>query len=110
MTTDTNVKNIIWEGSSGNRYKYWIYPIDTSFKSVPGNYIFAKETRPGTHTPIYAGETSDLSERFDNHHKMLCIKRNGATHIHVHKSDISASTRRAEEADIIRKWNPTCNG
>ena len=37
------------------------------------NYLFARKTEKGTFTPIYAGETGDISERFDNHHKMPCI-------------------------------------
>jgi len=38
---------IVWSGLSGKKYKYWIYPIDTSFKEEPGNYIFTRETRHG---------------------------------------------------------------
>ena len=108
MTT-TQTQTIQWPGQSGSEYKYWIYPIGTGFKEVPGNYIFAKETRPNTWTPIYIGETGDLSERFDNHHKMPCIKRQGATHIHVHTSSANAAVRRTEETDLIIKWDPPCN-
>lgn len=100
---------ILWEGKSGKKYKYWIYPIGQEFNAVPGNYIFAKQPKPNEWTPIYIGETSDLSERFDNHHAMACIKRNGATHIHVHRNDGGEKARRAEEADLISKWDPPCN-
>jgi hypothetical protein len=101
---------IVWDGVSGREYTYSIYRIGTQFKAVPGNYIFARETSPRVFAPIYVGETSDLSERFDNHHKMPCIYRNGATHIHVHTSYGGAEARRAEEQDIRWKWNPPCNG
>ena len=101
---------ILWEGKSGKTYKYWIYPFGQTFSVAPGNYIFAKQTGPNPWIPIYIGETSDLSERFDNHHAMPCIKRNGATHIHVHRNDDGEKVRRAEEADLIAKWNPACNG
>ena len=110
MSTTTAAKTIIWKGQSGEEYRYSIYPIGTDFKGVPGNYIFARETEPGRHRPIYVGETSDLSERFDNHHKMPCIRRSQATHIHVHQNDGGPAARRREEADLIAKWNPTCNG
>jgi hypothetical protein len=103
-------RTIHWPGYSGQKYLYYIYPIGEDFGEMPGNYIFAKETKPGHHTPIYAGETGDLSERFDNHHKMHCILRNGATHIHVHASSEDEEVRCAEEADIIAKWGPGCNG
>lgn len=101
---------IDWEGISGKKYSYGIYPIGTTFKKVPGNYVFAKETKQNTFLPIYIGETEDLSERFDNHHKMPCIKRNGATHITVHVGESSTTVRRAEEKDLIDKYNPACNG
>ena len=102
--------SIEWEGKSSTKHTYWIYPIGQEFSAVPGNYIFAKETEPNTWAPIYIGETSDLSERFDNHHAMACIKRNGATHIHVHRNNGGEKARKAEEADLIAKWNPPCNG
>ena len=109
MTT-TQVKEINWTGKSGLTYKYGIYRIGTTFTAKPGNYVFAKETEPNRWSPIYVGETGDLSERFDNHHKMACIKLNGATHIHVHTSSSDVKVRRAEETDLINKWNPKCNG
>lgn len=108
MTTKT--QTIKWTGKSDRTYLHYVYPIGYTFKQVPGNYIFAKETQPGRWTPIYAGETGDLSERFDNHHKMPCIRSQGPTHIHVHESSTNAIARRAEERDIIDRWNPPCNG
>lgn len=39
----TDVPRINWPGKSGEQYQYWIYPIGTAFKEVPGNYVFAKE-------------------------------------------------------------------
>ncbi len=102
---------IRWAGKSGEKYRYWIFPIkDFSFKASPGNYVFARRTKTGSYVPVYVGETGDLSDRFDNHHKMACAIRNGATHIHAHTSSADDEVRRAEESDIIAKWNPVCNG
>jgi hypothetical protein len=101
---------IHWEGKSGKRYRSWIYPIGTEFSGGPGNYMFAREMPTGLFRPIYAGETGDLSNRFDNHHKMPCIKREGATHICVHKSSENGNERRREEADIVARYNLVCNG
>ena len=101
---------IKWPGISGRSYTYWIYPIGTQFNSAPINYVFAKETEPNMYEAIYVGETSDASERSSDHHKMPCIKRHGATHIHVHRGSDDADTRRAEESDIIARWDPPCNG
>lgn len=105
----SQVLTITWKGASGEDYKYWIYPIGKDFDQVPGNYIFAKEGNPNQWYPIYIGETGDLSERFDNHHRITCIKRNGATHIHAHKSSGVAADRRLEESDLIAKWRTSCN-
>ena len=109
MTT-TKTLTILWQGKSGTDYKYYIYPIGTIFKSEPGNYVFAKESSPGKWRAIYIGETSNLNERFDDHHKMPCIRRNGATHIHVHINSVNKTLRVAEETDLTTKWVPTCNG
>ena len=110
MTTATATRTIHWSGLSGRQYEYRIFPLGTNFKAVPGNYIFAKEISPGQHVPIYIGETEDLSERFDNHHKMPCIRLQGATHIHVHQNQGGGAARRLEERDLVDKWNPPCNG
>jgi predicted GIY-YIG superfamily endonuclease len=102
-------RTIEWDGISGKTYTYWIYETGYIFANQPGNYVFARETESGRFKPIYIGQTDDLSERFDNHHKMSCIRRNGATHICAHKSSENESTRRAEELDLIKRWKPTCN-
>ena len=109
MTT-TTAPTIKWPGRSGQAYTYHIYLIGTTLKKAPGNYIFAKKNNAGQWIPIYAGETEDLSQRFNNHHKMACIKAEGATHIHARLSSAVAEARRAEERDIIAKYSPACNG
>jgi len=102
-------KTIMWPGASGTKYKYWIHPINASFKDSPGNYIFAKETSPDRWTPIYIGETDSLKDRLSNHEKMPCVKRYGGTHIHAHISTADEKVRRAEESDLLAKWDPPCN-
>lgn len=109
MSIATEVKTINWAGKSGSKYKYWIYKLPPDFSAKPGNYIFAKETKPGSWTPVYIGQTEDLSERFDNHHKANCISRNGATHIHAHINN-PKQARLAEESDLVARWNTPCNG
>lgn len=103
-------QTIDWVGQSGEKYKYWIYEISTTFKKAPANYIFAKTTSPETLKAIYIGEAEDISERFDNHHKMPCIRQNGATDICVHKSSEDKEVRCKEEADLIANYRPVCNG
>jgi len=102
-------KTIMWAGASGKEYKYWIYPIGTPFEDSPGNYIFAKETAPHRWSALYIGETHSLKDRLSNHEKMPCVKRYGGTHVHVHKASAEEKTRRAEESDLLAKWDPPCN-
>ena len=102
--------DIEWEGESGKRYGYWIYPIGTSFRDEPGNYIYAKEVQPGRWRPLYVGQTSSLAARLADHEKEACATRNGATHVHAHMTVGGETKRRQEEVDLIRKWTPVCNG
>lgn len=102
-------QTIMWPGASGKEYKYWISLIDSSFKDGPGNYIFAKEISPNRWTPIYIGETDSLKNRLNNHEKLPCVKRYGGTHIHAHTTPGGENVRKAEEADLLIKWNTPCN-
>lgn len=103
------VETIMWSGSSGKKYKYWIYLISTSFKDSPGNYIFAKEISPGDWKPIYIGETDSLLNRLSEHEKMRCVKLHRGKFVHVHIAPSDNETRRAEESDLLAKWDPPCN-
>ena len=100
---------IMWPGQSGKEYTYWIYPIGFSFKEEPGNYVFAKKIDSGRWSPCYIGETENLDRRLGDHEKEACAKRNGATHIHAHLTGGGEAVRRAEERDLIVKWDPPCN-
>lgn len=102
-------EEIIWTGQSGREYKYWVFDIGTKFKAAAANYIFARQTEPNTFNPIYVGQTSDISERFDSHHKMPCIQGASATHICTHTSSDNEHERLAEESDLVNKWHPPCN-
>ena len=105
MSTET--PTVVWGGRSGQKYTYYVYEIGTNLKAAGGNYIFAKVVG-GVWVPVYIGQTSDLSTRFDNHHKMPCIRRNGATHIHAHLNALERD-RLAEEADLLAGRTTSCN-
>ena len=96
------------KGASGRSYDFDVYPWNTSFKDVGAVYVILKKN--GTNfSVIYIGQTGDLSERFDNHHKRLCFDRNGKTHIGIHLE--SVETRRLDiETDLVRNYSPACNG
>ncbi len=101
------------KGQSGKQYTYYIWPIDTVWdpKQV-GNYIFTRavpiEGGGDTHYPVYIGETGDgFRERFANHEKMACIRREGATHVTLHVRTDKAA-REAEATDLLKGWSTPC--
>jgi hypothetical protein len=106
----TTVNTVVWVGLSGATYTHWVYPLGTPLNAQPGNYCFARHLGQGRWEPLYFGQTGDLSERFDYHHKMGCAKRNGATHIHAHVNNGGEQARLREEADLVNRYRPTCNG
>ena len=102
-------QKITLEGQSGKHYDYWVYPINTTFKDEPGNYIYAKRNSAGKWQLVYIGQTSSLSQRLASHEKEQSVVRHGgATHILAHLS-VSATARRAEEEDLIRNYSPRYN-
>lgn len=109
----SNAPTCIWDGKSGNSYKYWVHPIGTPMKDTPGNYIYAYEYQ-GTDGarywgPVYIGQ-GNLAERSDlgSHHRGNCIKNKGATHFHAHTNS-SESGRLAEETDLRANYSTPCN-
>jgi hypothetical protein len=102
-----------WNGQSGTKYNFAIYPLGTKFKAVGAVYIFTKRTvksdGTGSHDFIYIGQTGDLSTRFDNHHKDSCIEKHGANCVCIHLNS-NESQRLDIETDLVRHHNPPCNG
>ena len=91
-------------GRSGKTYTFTEYPIGTEFKSLGAVYMFLN----GRAT-VYVGQTEDLSERFDDHHKADCIRRHGATVICVLVVSGEAE-RLAIERDLLANYPWPCNG
>ena len=98
-----------WPGQSGKEYPYEIHPIDSAFRPLPGNYIFAKQSEDGSWVPLYIAQTRDMHQRLEGHEKLQDATENGATHIHVNFSSGSQAARCTEERDLILLWKPVCN-
>lgn len=109
----SSIANLSLTGESGNKYQFSVYPFDTNFKSVGAVYAITRRTVKadgnGDHAVIYIGETEDLGDRFDNHHKAGCFDRHNANCICIHRDD-GARSRLAKEADLIKAESPACNG
>ena len=101
------------KGGSGTKYKYQINTIGTSFKDIPGNYLFLKEGESKVWTVLYVGETGSLADRLNNpdtHHKIECVRDEGGTHIGTHESSADEDERRKEESDLLANRSPACQG
>lgn len=94
-------------------FDFTIVDIGARLPSIPGCYVFIKEGTAlgGEWMPVYFGETEDLSKRFDNHHAMPCIERNGATHMGVFwREEFKDETLRQDIEKYLIDENPTpCN-
>ena len=97
-------------GASGATYDFWVYLWGQQFKAVGGVYLVLKrQAVNGNYGLLYIGQTGDLSERFDNHHKKPCFDRNGKTHIAA-RVESSEQRRLNIEADLVQNYQPNCNG
>lgn len=102
-------KSVTAAGKSGQKYEFGVYPWGTTFRSLGAVYLVLKQAPNGNYDVLYVGQTGDLSERFDDHHKEHCFDRNGKTHIAVHLEG-TEQRRLLKESDLISNYNPSCNG
>lgn len=107
MATSTS-STVTLRGRSGAEYQFWVYPWGESFKAVGGVYAVLRDDG-STWSVIYIGQTGNLSERFDSHHKADCFDRHRKTHIAARVEE-SERQRLAIEADLVASYNPPCNG
>ncbi len=98
-----------WPGQSGKQYQYEVHPIDTAFRALPGNYIYARQDENGNWVPIYVAQTRDLHQRLEGHVSTADAIASGATHVHIHYCTTSQAARCTEEHDLVLRWRPACN-
>jgi len=87
------------------RYVYWVYPINTTFKDEPGNYIYAKRSSVGKWQPLYIGQSSSLSQSLGSFDTERAAIRFGATHLLAHLNP-DERARKNEETDLINTFVP----
>jgi len=104
---------LVLEGESGNKYDFNVYNWGANLSDIGAVYYISNRYKDSdgdwTHQRIYIGQTSDLSERFDDHHKAQCFEDHDANAISIHQ-EANESTRLTIEEDLIDALNPTCNG
>jgi excinuclease UvrABC nuclease subunit len=78
--------------------------LNTQFNAVGGVYLILKQK-----TVLYVGQTGDLLRRFDAHHKESSWRHHQADRIAV--VVVSSERERLQiESDLIKSYNPVCNG
>jgi hypothetical protein len=104
-----SVPAVNWPGQSGQQYRYEVFTLDTPFKPLPGNYIYARQAEDGEWTPVYIAQTRDLHQRLEGHVTKEDAAANGATHLLAHYCSSGQAARCSEERDLILRWHPVCN-
>ncbi len=99
-------------GTLGKEYEFNIYPFGTEFNAIGAVYYISKRTEKPDggweDTPIYIGQASDMSERFDNHHKADCFNGHQANCHSIYQED-NQEKRFFIEGDLIESYYPPCN-
>ncbi len=73
-----------WQGANGKWFMHLVYGIDAIPPLGSANYIFVRRNPDGTKTALYAGMTTDLETRLQNHHKWNAALRLGMNEVHIH--------------------------
>jgi hypothetical protein len=100
------------QGGSGKVYRFAIYPLGTKLRKLAGLYVISNRSHDDStghqYEALYVGQTEDLSQPFDRHHKSKEFDRCGANCIFLHK-DESEDSRIEKERDLIAALHPPCN-
>ncbi len=99
-------------GASGTEYDFGVCPDGESVPVVAGLYYVSARTQNEEgkyfHSHIYIGESENVPERFNGHHKEDCFAQHNANCVSVHPDDDNQS-RLNKEADLIAAYDPPCN-
>src|SRR6266404_4926680 len=75
--------SVTFEGQSGNQYAFRAYTFDHPLRRVGAVYtVLHSVPKPGggyVMNPLYFGQTGDITERFEGHHRQQCFQRNAST-------------------------------
>lgn len=117
MVTDLKV-NMTLLGASGKSYIFNLYgyssfsQLNNAFKPLAAIYVFSQrylEDNVYRHSLIYLGQTSDLSTRYDNHHKEADITAHFGNCIWIHVFSGTDEEREEAEKDLLASYDFPCN-
>ncbi len=108
----SKIGTITLTGASGKKYEFNIYPFGTEFEAIGAVYYISKRTQKadgnGEHSRIYIGQSANMSERFDDHHKADCFNNHQANCHSIYQED-NQEKRILIEEDLIKAYKPPCN-
>jgi hypothetical protein len=96
-------------GASGRAYFYTPYAWGTRWRADPANYAFGWLDEVGIWQLAYIGETANLLSRMATHSQWPTATKRGCTHVLVNLNAGGMAARRAEEQDLILKYQPPLN-
>jgi hypothetical protein len=106
--THTTTATTTMTGDSGEAYEFEVYALDAKLDAV--GTVYAVTRKEGKrHVPLYFGQTGDMSNRLNGHHKSECFDEKEADFLCVHRDD-DRDSRLKKELDLIIRYHPTCNG
>jgi hypothetical protein len=106
--------SINWTGKSGQNYGMELCQFGKPFVNKGGVYIFCRPAATANRwDPIYVGEAENFNERLNinlvSHHRLDCIKRNGATNVCALQVPGGKAARINVETDLRTALDPSCN-
>lgn len=105
----SKITDLTFTGQDGKKYKFQVYPKNTTFRAIPALYAFlGRRITDGKYFVLYIGQTSDLSKRFDNHHKWDEATWNGFKYIGV-CTGVTLLDLDDDEKNLIAYYRPRCN-
>ena len=119
-----DIDTIELTGQSGSKYSFRMCEFDT-MESIDhavenfghsGLYVFAyRFSKPNDtrywYTLKYIGETANFSQRnYSNHHKKQEIENENVNSWGYCVTTVDEKSRKEIEADLIKMYNPPCNG
>jgi hypothetical protein len=104
------MNGITLTGASGTEYFYTFYKFaETRWHRDPGNYAFVYRDEAEEWRVAYVGETANLFQRMRGHGQWEAAKALGCEYVLVKLSAGGQRERRAEERDLIAKYQPPLN-
>ncbi len=99
--------SIFLTGISSKQYQYDLCDVNGDWNHIAGNYVFVNSSG----SPKYIGETQDFATRRPgpSHERWKDAQHYGAVLVYAHANHGGEFARKAEEADLIRAYNPPCN-